>query len=130
MFILDRYVARRFLIALGFALLVLMVIFLIVHIVENIDFYIDAGATFGQVVRLYINFVPDTVMKVLPFAILLGTLFSVGGLSRTNELVAMRAAGISLIRMALPLLGEAMYVPEIRANGAELRLTVEERGDL
>ncbi len=30
---------------------------------------------------------------------------------------------------ALPLLGEAMYVPEIRANGAELRLTVEDRED-
>jgi uncharacterized protein YfaS (alpha-2-macroglobulin family) len=28
---------------------------------------------------------------------------------------------------ALPLLGQAMYVPEIRANGAELRLTVEDR---
>ena len=31
---------------------------------------------------------------------------------------------------ALPLLGEAMYVPEIRANGAELRLTVEDRDDV
>ncbi len=28
---------------------------------------------------------------------------------------------------ALPLLGEAMYVPEIRANGSELRVEVEER---
>ena len=27
---------------------------------------------------------------------------------------------------ALPVLGHAMYVPEIRANGAEIRLTVEE----
>lgn len=31
---------------------------------------------------------------------------------------------------ALPLLGEAMYVPEIRANGAELRLTVKDREDV
>ncbi len=28
---------------------------------------------------------------------------------------------------ALPVLGEAMYVPEIRANGAEIRLTVEDK---
>ena len=27
---------------------------------------------------------------------------------------------------ALPLLGQAMYVPEIRANGAEVRIHVEE----
>ncbi|MBU1988332.1 MAG: hypothetical protein KKD94_02520 [Nanoarchaeota archaeon] len=30
---------------------------------------------------------------------------------------------------ALPLLGEAMYVPEIRANGAEIRLEVIDRED-
>ena len=29
---------------------------------------------------------------------------------------------------ALPVLGQAMYVPEIRCNGAETRLTVTERG--
>ena len=28
---------------------------------------------------------------------------------------------------ALPVLGHAMYIPEIRANGAEIRLTVEDR---
>ena len=28
---------------------------------------------------------------------------------------------------ALPLLGHAMYIPEIRANGAETRVTVEDR---
>ncbi len=28
---------------------------------------------------------------------------------------------------ALPVLGHAMYVPEIRANGQELRLTVADR---
>ena len=26
-------------------------------------------------------------------------------------------------------LGHAMYIPEIRANGAEIRLTVEDRDD-
>ena len=31
---------------------------------------------------------------------------------------------------ALPLLGEAMYVPEVRANGAEVRLTVDDREDV
>lgn len=28
---------------------------------------------------------------------------------------------------ALPVLGHAMYIPEIRANGAEIRQTVEDR---
>jgi alpha-2-macroglobulin len=28
---------------------------------------------------------------------------------------------------ALPLIGQAMYVPEIRSNGTEIRLTVEDK---
>ncbi len=31
---------------------------------------------------------------------------------------------------ALPVLGQAMYVPEIRCNGAETRVTVEERAQI
>jgi alpha-2-macroglobulin len=30
---------------------------------------------------------------------------------------------------ALPLLGQAMYVPDVRANGDEVRVTVEERAE-
>jgi len=38
-------------------------------------------------------------------ALLLGLLFCLANLSKHNELIAMRASGVSLLRLALPLLG-------------------------
>jgi lipopolysaccharide export system permease protein len=68
----------------------------------------------------------------VPIAVLLATLFSIGFLSKRNELLAMRAAGVSLVRLALPLLflgivvtgsvmvaGETVY-PEAESRRMEL----------
>jgi lipopolysaccharide export LptBFGC system permease protein LptF len=105
MFILDRYIAGRFVRALTFSLLVLLVIYVIANLVENLDQFLDAQATTMQVVRYYVNFLPFIIVLMLPVAILLAVLFSMGALSKNNELVAMRASGVPLLRTARPLLG-------------------------
>lgn len=104
MYTLDRYIAARFLRALFFSLLVFLVIYLIVDLVEHLDEFIDAQADTSQVIRYYINYVPYIVTLTLPVSMLLATLFSVGALSKLNELTAMKASGVSLYRVATPLL--------------------------
>jgi len=104
MYTLDRYIASRFLRALFFSLLVFLAIYLIVDLVEHLDEFIDANATRGQVIRYYVNYVPYIVILTLPVSMLLATLFSMGTLSKLNELTAMKASGVSLYRMAAPLL--------------------------
>jgi lipopolysaccharide export system permease protein len=104
MYVLDRYVAGRFLRALFFSLLVFLTIYVIVDLVEHLDEFIDAHARTSQVLRYYIHYVPFIVATTLPVSMLLATLFSVGTLSKSNELMAMKASGISLYRFALPLL--------------------------
>jgi lipopolysaccharide export system permease protein len=101
---LDRYVATRYLRALGFALLVFLTIYLVVDLVEHLDEFIDARAETAQVLRYYLHYIPFIIVATLPVSMLLATLFSVGALSKYNELVAMRASGVSLLRMATPLL--------------------------
>ncbi len=102
--ILDRYVAVRFLAALAFANLVLLSIYVLANLVENLDKFLDAHATMDQVFRYYLNFVPQIIVIMQPIAILLATLFSMGALSKNSELMAMRASGIPLHRTAMPLL--------------------------
>lgn len=104
MYTLDRYIAARFLRALFFSLLVFLAIYVIVDLVEHLDDFIDAQATQGQVIRYYLNYIPYILVLTLPVSMLLATLFSVGTLSKLNELTAMKASGVSLYRMALPLL--------------------------
>jgi lipopolysaccharide export system permease protein len=76
------------------------------------------------------------LILVAPIGVLLATLFAVGFLAKRNELLAMRAAGLSLWRLAFPFLfmglivtgavfaaGETVY-PRAEIRRAELRMRV------
>ncbi|HVP37541.1 MAG TPA: LptF/LptG family permease, partial [Terriglobales bacterium] len=84
--ILDRYLLKQFLFVLFFALLSFWIIFLIVDVVEHIDTFIDMHASLGSIIKYYIFYSPYILVLVLPIAMLLSSLFSLGLLSRQNEL--------------------------------------------
>jgi lipopolysaccharide export system permease protein len=102
--IVDRYVLRQFLATLGFAVMALVVIFIIIDLLESLDDFLDQKAPMDVVLQYYIYFVPKTLKLMLPVSMLLAALFSVGRLSTNNEVTAMRTGGQSLFRFMLPLL--------------------------
>jgi len=54
---------------------------------------------------------PELIYETLPFAILVAVLVHLGVLSKQNEITAFRACGVSLYRLAMPLLLAARYLP-------------------
>jgi lipopolysaccharide export system permease protein len=108
--ILDRYLLKQFLSVLLFALLSFWIIFLIVDMVEHVDTFIDRKASLDSVIRYYLYYTPYILVLVFPVAMLLSSLFSMGLLSRQNELLAMKSSGISLYRILIPLLGLGLGV--------------------
>jgi lipopolysaccharide export system permease protein len=108
--ILERYISRQFSAALGFSLLAFLLIFVVVDLIEHLDTFIDKQAPVLLVVKYYLYFTPYIILLTLPVAMLLASLFSVSSLSRHKELMAMKAAGISLYRILLPLFRLALGV--------------------
>jgi lipopolysaccharide export system permease protein len=104
MTLLDKYVLRKFLYVCVYALVAFWVIFLVVDIIEHIDLFIDRGAGFVTVLKYYLYYSPFILAMVLPVAMLLSSLFSLGILAKNNELTAMKVNGISLYRTLSPLL--------------------------
>lgn len=104
MFILDRYLSGKFLQILAFAILAFITIFVVVDLIENLDRFINNKFPIAAVIHFYLNFIPYIIVLILPVAMLISALYSIGGLARQNEIVAMKAAGISLYRIFLPLL--------------------------
>lgn len=100
----DRYVIGIFLRQMLFSLLAAVLIFIVVDLVEHLDKFIDKDVPFDVIVRYYGYYLPYILYLVLPVALLLASLFTVGGLSRTHELAAMKATGIGLHRLLLHLL--------------------------
>jgi lipopolysaccharide export system permease protein len=138
--ILDRYLVRKFLGVLLFAVVAMVSIFVAVNYVENADRFIDRRVPNEVIVEYYLNFVPHIVTLTLPVDIMLASLFSVGSLARFNELTAIKASGISIYRLILPLLLLAVLVtagnfwisenvvPSANRRKSELWQTHVERG--
>jgi lipopolysaccharide export system permease protein len=106
--ILDRYLLREFAGYLMLGLVGFIVIFIVVDVVEKVDVFLDHKAPMGLIAQYYANLAPDIVVKVLPVALLLATFLALGQLNKFGELTAMRAAGISLLRILLPVFGIAV----------------------
>ena len=66
----------------------------------------------------YLVKIPEILVLVLPLALLLALLYALSNHNRHHELTAIRAAGVSLWRMAAPLFGSwvAAYNYFIRAE--------------
>ena len=102
--LLDLYISKRFLGNLLFSLLAFIVIFIVVDLVENFDKFLDRAVPPNIIILNYVYFLPFIIVMVLPICVLLASLFCTGNMSKHNELVAMKATGISLYRILLPML--------------------------
>ncbi len=103
MYKLDLYISKRFLSVLFFALVAFSFFFVIVDLVEILDQFIDKQVPKNIVFKYYLFSLPFMLVLIMPIAVLLASLLSVGTLARYNELAAMQTSGISLYRIASPL---------------------------
>jgi lipopolysaccharide export system permease protein len=126
--ILDRYVLRETLASLLAGLLFFVSVFVVVDVFEKIDTYLDNHVPVATVAAYYLMSIPGIALQVLPMAMLLSCLLALGQLGRTNELTAMRTAGLGPGRIAAPLIalaallsGLAFVVNEVALPGLNAR---------
>lgn len=108
--ILDRYILREFFQILLLAVLGSTVVFVLIHVMDHIDGYLDDSATFGEVGRYYLHLLPYNAVVTLPMAMLIATILTMGELGRHEELTAMKAGGRSVYRIVLPILATALLI--------------------
>ncbi|MCF7805642.1 MAG: LptF/LptG family permease [Candidatus Marinimicrobia bacterium] len=108
--LLDKYLLRKFIALFLYSMIAFLTIFLIVDVVENVDKFIDAGLNRSQILTYYVLNVPFFISTALPMSMLIASIFSIGTLSRNNELTAMKASGVSLYRITAPLLIFAFFM--------------------
>jgi len=102
--IIDLYLLRRF---LYFFLLILgafIALFETFTFFELLDDIARHRIPFLVVVNYFRFLIPYLVYQLSPLAALVATLVTLGVLSKNNEITAFKASGISLYRLALPLL--------------------------
>jgi lipopolysaccharide export system permease protein len=102
--LLDRYVISNFVQAYFYCIAGFISIWLIFDISDNISTLLDERVGLALAVQYYLTQVPQVFIILLPVSLLLALLFSLGRMSRANEIVSMLTAGVSLPRILLPLI--------------------------
>lgn len=110
---IDRYIIFQFVKNFLFALLCFILIFILVDLFENLDKFIDNKLNFGMILNYYLYFIPEIIRLITPIAVLLATLFTAGRMVNYNETIAVKNAGISLVRFMMPFLAMGMLVTSV-----------------
>src|SRR5262245_2711360 len=101
---LDRYLVREIVMPLFLGLAVLTFILEIPPILTQAEQFISKGVEWSIVIRALGLLLPQALCLTIPMAVLLGILVGFGRLSADREFVAMQACGVSLMRLARPVL--------------------------
>jgi lipopolysaccharide export system permease protein len=102
--ILTRYLLRQHAAPLGFALTALTALLLLNQIAKQLGNLVGKGLPWSVIVEVFVLSVPFIVAMTLPMAVLVAVLHTMSRLAADHEITAMTASGISVGRIARPVL--------------------------
>lgn len=99
---LSLYVGRHFLMALLGTLAVLMSLIILLDFIELMRRAGGESVGIGTLFGMALLKLPNMLEEVLPFAVLIGGMIAMWRLTRSQELVIMRAVGVSIWQFLAP----------------------------
>jgi lipopolysaccharide export system permease protein len=129
MLILYRYILKSLTATLVFTIFALCLIFLVVNLLENLDKFIDKNVDYKVIILYYIYFFPEIIKILAPVGLLTAILFTVGKLSRDNEITAMKTGGVSIYRIlyAFILFSFILSLGQLYFNGWIVPRSIEKK---
>ena len=105
--ILDEYVVLEFLNMFSLVLLGFVLLMLVFTVFDLLGDILRNHIPLTVVGDYIINLTPLMLYKLAPLAVLIGVLVTFGVLNRNSEIIAMKATGISLYRLVVPIVSIA-----------------------
>lgn len=124
--LLDRHIGRTVLYSTTLVFAVLLALFTLFEFVEKVDDIGHGSAGLYELVRYLILTLPRKIYELFPMAAVIGTTMGLSSLAVDSELIAMRAAGVSIMQIvgsvlkaAAVLVVSAVLIGEFLAPQAE-----------
>ena len=108
--LLDRYIFSELLSPFGLSLGTLCFVMLTKELLRLVELLVSKGVGLWAVLKVFAHLLPSFLVLTLPIAGIIASITAFGRLSLDKELVAMRAAGLSLLRLTRPVLLFALLV--------------------
>jgi LPS export ABC transporter permease LptG/LPS export ABC transporter permease LptF len=135
--ILDEYVIREFVKTFALVLVTFVMLMLLFTFFELLGDIIRNRTPFITVGDYLANLTPSMIYTIAPLSVLIAVLVVFGGLNRSNELTAMKATGISVYRIVVPILAissilaialfafDELYIPGANRKQEALRSIIK-----
>jgi LPS export ABC transporter permease LptF/LPS export ABC transporter permease LptG len=135
--ILDEYVLREFLLTFVMVLVTFVMLMLIFTFFELLSDIIKNRTPLVTVGEYLINLTPSMIYVITPLSVLIGVLVVFGIMNRNSELTAMKATGVSLYRITVPVVAIAailsvslfmfdeLYLPQANRRQEALRNVIK-----
>src|SRR5512137_2405080 len=106
--ILSNYIASIYVKILCLCISAFVSIYLVIDFLDRIRRLTRSEPEIKYIALYFLYKIPGIVTQVILLAILMATLLTLGGLSRSSEINAMRGCGIGLVRITGPILAIAL----------------------
>lgn len=100
--LIHRYILRALLVPFGLSLLVFTFTFFIYRVFQLTEMVVNRGMMLSDVVRVLVYASPYFFMFTIPMAVLFAVVLTFIKLTTDNEILALKAAGVSLYRLLPP----------------------------
>ncbi|MCP4291923.1 MAG: YjgP/YjgQ family permease [bacterium] len=110
MLLIHQHLLKSFLRNLGYTLVASLILFIMMDLLDHMNSFMDNEATISMMARFYTYKAVWIIDTVLPVAMLMSTLFTLGGMARYLELTALFSSGWSLMKVTRPLVLFAVFI--------------------
>jgi LPS export ABC transporter permease LptG len=107
--LLDRYLTRRLLPPLLLVVGSTALLYVVVDLSDSIEDMTKNHTSLHVILAYYANRIPQIFLDVTPIALMIAVLILLTVMEQQRELTALKAAGISLYRLAVPILLVAAF---------------------
>jgi LPS export ABC transporter permease LptG len=102
--ILDKYIIKKISYSYLFIVLVFICLYFVIDLSYTLTDILKTKPPLGILAQYYLNMIPLIFLTVSPFSLPIGLFYTFGELSRHNEVLSMRASGISIVRLSAPII--------------------------
>ena len=113
--ILDRYVLQKFFLPFVYCVIGFIAIWFIFDLSDNLPDFLQGKVGFDVLLEYYSSQIPAIIVVSLPIGALLALLYSLTAMSRSNEIISMLGAGVSVTRVLVPLMLVGLVLVAITA---------------
>ncbi|OQY25788.1 MAG: LPS export ABC transporter permease LptF [Desulfobacteraceae bacterium 4572_35.2] len=107
---IKSYIAREVITPFILGIILFTFVLLLSRLLKLIELIVDKGVPFAEIFAIFASLVPSFFVITVPLSFLLAIIIAFGRLSADSEIVAMKAAGLSLYHLAQPVVILSLFV--------------------